>query len=67
MSFRGPPRAFQKLQGLADGLSNKEIARSLDLSAGTVKAHVAGLLRSYGAENRTELVMAATNRGSRPG
>jgi DNA-binding NarL/FixJ family response regulator len=60
-------RQLSVLSLLVQGASNKEIARSLDLSAGTVKAHVAGLLRSYGAENRTELVMAATNRGSRPG
>jgi DNA-binding NarL/FixJ family response regulator len=49
---------------LMEGASNKMIARSLELSAGTVKAHVASLLRLYGAENRTELVHAATRRGS---
>jgi DNA-binding NarL/FixJ family response regulator len=49
---------------LIQGASNKGIARSLDLSAGTVKAQVATLLRLYGAENRTELVHAATRGGS---
>jgi DNA-binding NarL/FixJ family response regulator len=49
---------------LMKGASNKLIARALGLSAGTVKAHVASLLRLYGAENRTELVHAATKRGS---
>jgi DNA-binding NarL/FixJ family response regulator len=48
---------------LARGASNKEIARSLDLSAGTVKAHVSSLLRIYGAENRTELVSALNTGG----
>ncbi len=51
---------------LVEGASNKGIARSLNLSAGTVKAHVASLLRLYGAGNRTELVNAATRSGSVP-
>jgi DNA-binding NarL/FixJ family response regulator len=59
-------RQLAVLSLLVEGASNKEIARLLNLSAGTVKAHVASLLRSYGAENRTELVMIASNRGSRP-
>ena len=60
-------RQLTVLSLLVQGASNKEIARSLNLSAGTVKAHIASLLRSYGAENRTELVKAATHRGSRSG
>ncbi len=59
-------RQLAVLSLLVEGATNKEIARLLNLSAGTVKAHVASLLRSYGAENRTELVMIASNRGSRP-
>jgi DNA-binding NarL/FixJ family response regulator len=65
-SAKGVPlteRQLTVLSLLVQGASNKEIARSLDLSAGTVKAHVASLLRSFGAENRTELVSAATQRG----
>src|SRR5271165_4609610 len=34
------------------GMSNKEIARDLDLSEGTVKVHVAALYRSLGVKNR---------------
>ena len=44
---------------LARGASNKQIARELALSPGTVKAQVARLLRIFHASNRTELVIAA--------
>ncbi len=36
------------------GASNKEICRDLSLSEGTVKIHVAALLRALGVRNRTE-------------
>ncbi|MCW8088302.1 LuxR C-terminal-related transcriptional regulator [Sabulicella glaciei] len=51
---------------IVQGASNKAIARSLDLSVGTVKGHVANLLRLYGAESRLELVHAVTKRRSLP-
>jgi DNA-binding NarL/FixJ family response regulator len=35
------------------GMSNKEIARDLDLGVGTIKIHVAGLCRRLGVNNRT--------------
>jgi len=35
-------------------LSNKEIGGLLALAEGTVKAHVAALLRSIGVKNRTQ-------------
>ena len=37
---------------LVQGLSNKEIARALGLSEGTVKMHIAALFRALGASNR---------------
>jgi DNA-binding NarL/FixJ family response regulator len=40
------------LRGLVKGLSNKEIARELGLSEGTVKMHIAALFRALGASNR---------------
>ena len=46
-------RQRQVLQGLVEGKSNKEIAHDLGLSEGTVKMHIAGLLRQLGATNRT--------------
>ena len=47
---------------IVQGASNKAIARSLDLSAGTVKGHVANLFRLFGVENRMELVHAAASK-----
>lgn len=41
------------------GLTNKEIARELDLSPATVKAHVAALLTTLQLKNRTQLAQAA--------
>jgi DNA-binding NarL/FixJ family response regulator len=45
-------RQLQVLRGLVEGMSNKEIARSLALSEGTVKMHLAALFRALGASNR---------------
>lgn len=44
------------LQGLIDGLSNKEIAHRIGVSEGTVKMHMAALFRALGATNRTHAV-----------
>jgi DNA-binding NarL/FixJ family response regulator len=39
---------------LTRGLSNKEISRELKIAGGTIKIHMAALLRALGARNRTE-------------
>jgi DNA-binding NarL/FixJ family response regulator len=50
---------------LAQGMSNKEIARHLHIAEGTIKIHTAALLRALGARNRTEAAfLAATVVGS---
>jgi Bacterial regulatory proteins, luxR family len=41
-------------------MSNKEIARDLDLAVGTVKVHVAGLYRTLGVKNRTAAAAVGT-------
>jgi DNA-binding NarL/FixJ family response regulator len=45
------------------GLSNKEIADCLSISAATAKAHVARLLTKLGARDRVQLVIAAYEAG----
>jgi DNA-binding NarL/FixJ family response regulator len=42
------------LKLMAEGYSNKEIARSLDIAEATTKIHVAAIMRELGARNRTE-------------
>jgi DNA-binding NarL/FixJ family response regulator len=44
---------------ISEGRSNKEIARALDLSPATVKTHVANIISSIGANNRTEAAVKA--------
>ncbi|ERP91226.1 hypothetical protein Q669_32010 [Labrenzia sp. C1B10] len=52
-------RELEVLQGLCEALSNKEIARRLDLQEVTVKLHVKTLSRKLGARNRTHAAMIA--------
>jgi DNA-binding NarL/FixJ family response regulator len=44
---------------LADGLSNKAIARRLDITEGTVKTHVAAIFDVFNVHNRVAAVAAA--------
>ena len=53
------PREYETLELLAAGLSNKEIARRLDVSPNTVKTHLARLYQKLGAARRTEAVNKA--------
>jgi len=52
---------------LAEGRSNREIARALFLSEKTVKAHLAAVFRKLGVANRTQAAMAAVGMGMGPG
>jgi DNA-binding NarL/FixJ family response regulator len=56
-------REIEVLAALADGASNKEIARRLDISFHTVKFHVAAILDKLEAESRTEAVVKASQLG----
>lgn len=51
------PRQRDVFECVRRGLSNKEIARELDIAEGTVKIHLAALFAHFGAHNRTELAM----------
>lgn len=50
------PRETEVLTAIAEGLSNKEIARRLDISLHTVKFHIESLLRKLDARSRAEAV-----------
>jgi DNA-binding NarL/FixJ family response regulator len=56
-------RELEVVQLLAAGLSNKAIARRLDISEHTAKFHVNSILAKLGAGSRTEAVVAAARRG----
>lgn len=47
---------------IADGRSNKLIARELDITEGTVKVHVKHLLRKLGLRSRVEVAVWAVQR-----
>lgn len=57
------PREQEVLQSMAQGLSNKLIARHLNISEHTVKFHVNAILGKLGAQSRTEAVVRATRAG----
>lgn len=57
------PREIQVLALVADGLSNKAVARRLGVSDETVKFHLASIFGKLGASNRTDAVRQALRRG----
>jgi len=58
-------RQMDVLRCVIQGKSNKIIARELDVSEGTVKAHLSSVLRALDVRNRTEAVYAAAKLGLR--
>lgn len=52
------PRQVAVLAQLAEGRSNKEIARNVAISDMTVKAHVTAVLRSLGVATRAQAIVA---------
>ncbi len=58
-------REFEILCHLAEGQSNKVIARHLDISDGTVKLHVKSILRKLGVHSRVEAAVMAVENGIR--
>lgn len=56
------PRQSQVLKLVCHrGLSNKAIGNILKISESTVKIHISAILRRYGVQNRTQLVLAYNN------
>lgn len=56
-------REVDVIQLLAQGRSNKDIARRLDITEGTAKTHVKSILTKLDAISRTEAVAVAHKRG----
>jgi two-component system response regulator DegU len=52
-------REFEVLQGICQGLSNQELAKSLFLSEKTVKNHLTNIFRKIGVNDRTQAVLYA--------
>jgi DNA-binding NarL/FixJ family response regulator len=57
------PRELEVLAAMADGASNKAIARRLEISFHTAKFHVAAILEKLNADSRTEAVTRAAQLG----
>lgn len=57
------PREREVLQALAGGLTNRAIARRLNVSENTVKFHVSSILTKLDAASRAEAVALAARRG----
>jgi two-component system nitrate/nitrite response regulator NarL len=57
------PREREILEHIAGGLSNKMIARALDITDGTVKLHVKAILRKLRLRSRVEAAVTAAEHG----
>ena len=57
------PRETDVLRATARGLSNKEIARELELAEVTIKLHLSAIFRKMGVRSRTEAAMMAAKTG----
>jgi DNA-binding NarL/FixJ family response regulator len=57
------PREMEILDSIAQGNSNKEIARNLKISDQTVKNHITSILRKLNVNDRTEAVVYALKHG----
>ena len=56
-------RQREVLDLLSQGISNKEIAAELKVAEGTIRIHVAAILKTLGLHNRTQAALAALRSG----
>lgn len=56
-------RQMAVLRQLVKGLSNKQIAKELEVTEGTVKVHMASIFRMLNVNNRTEALLVAQKMG----
>jgi len=64
---RVTPRERQIVDLLSAGASNKEIARRLNVTERTVKAHLTAIFRKLGLSGRLQLALFALEHGQPPG
>ncbi|MEV6909917.1 response regulator transcription factor [Amycolatopsis sp. NPDC051071] len=50
-------RERQTAHAIADGLANTDVARRLDITVATVKAHTSNMLAKLGVENRVQIAL----------
>ena len=60
------PRQMEVLQLLSSGHSTREIGRELYLSEATVRNHIRGLLKAFGAHSQLEVLARARELGILP-
>ena len=56
-------REQEVLQRLAQGMSNAEIARTLIVSEGTVKAHLGRIMSKWHVRDRVQILVTAAHAG----
>ena len=59
LAQRFTPKEGEVMQWLAQGRSNREIAKTMGIDEATVKAHLGRMLRKAKASNRVELTLRA--------
>jgi DNA-binding NarL/FixJ family response regulator len=57
------PREAQAVAHLAEGMSNAEIGRALNVSEATVKSHLGNVARKWGVRDRTQILIRAAEIG----
>jgi DNA-binding NarL/FixJ family response regulator len=56
-------RETDVMRCVAQGMSNKQIARQLSISTATVRSHVSSMMRKLDLENRTQIAIYAREHG----
>lgn len=51
------PQQYKVLRCLVEGMLNKQIAHEMGRTEATVKAHITAILRKFGVNNRTQIVI----------
>lgn len=62
-TFDLTPREHEVLSLISQGKSNKEIARELHITEGTVKGHVSSIMAKLGVSGRTQAALLAVQHG----